>query len=46
VQIVPGRASLFVRGWTPVAKVVQRARGNRRVRPSAEPGPVDGDKVR
>ena len=33
VQIVPGRASLFVRAWTPVAKVVQRARGNRRVQP-------------
>jgi hypothetical protein len=45
VQIVPGRASLFIRGWTPVAKAVQRARGNRRVRPSTEPGPVDGDKV-
>jgi predicted metal-dependent phosphoesterase TrpH len=46
VQIVPGRASLFVRGWTPIAKVVQRARGNRRVRPTTEPGTVDGDKVR
>ncbi len=33
VQLVPGRASLVVRAWTPVAKVVQRARGNRRVRP-------------
>jgi hypothetical protein len=33
VQIVPGRASMFVRAWTPVAKVVQRARGNRRVQP-------------
>jgi predicted metal-dependent phosphoesterase TrpH len=37
VQIVPGRASLFVRAWTPVAKVVQRARGNRRIPPT--PGP-------
>lgn len=46
VQLVPGRASLFIRGWTPVAKAVQRARGNRRVRPSKEPGPVDGDKIR
>jgi predicted metal-dependent phosphoesterase TrpH len=31
VQLVPGRASLFIRAWTPVAKVVQRARGNGRV---------------
>lgn len=46
VQIVPGRASLFIRGWTPVAKVVQRARGNRRVRPGTEPGRVDEHKVR
>ena len=35
VQLVPGRASLVVRGWTPVAKLVQRARGNRRVSPVA-----------
>jgi predicted metal-dependent phosphoesterase TrpH len=35
VQLVPGRASLVVRAWTPVAKVVQRARGNRRIRPGA-----------
>jgi hypothetical protein len=41
VQIVPGRASLFIRGWTPVAKIVQRARGNRRVRPTTDPGAVD-----
>lgn len=33
VQLVPGRASLVVRAWTPVAKVVQRARGNRRLGP-------------
>jgi predicted metal-dependent phosphoesterase TrpH len=33
VEMVPGRASLFIRAWTPLAKVVQRARGNRRVRP-------------
>jgi hypothetical protein len=45
VQIVPGRASLFIRGWTPVAKVVQRARGNRRVRPTPEPGTVDRGKI-
>jgi predicted metal-dependent phosphoesterase TrpH len=46
VQIVPGRASLFIRGWTPVAKVVQRARGNRRVRPTPEPGTADRGKIR
>ena len=33
VELVPGRASLLVRAWTPLAKLVQRARGNRRVRP-------------
>jgi predicted metal-dependent phosphoesterase TrpH len=30
-QLVPGRASVIVRLATPVAKLVQRARGNRRV---------------
>lgn len=34
-EIVPGRASVLVRVLTPVAKVVQRARGNRRVPRSA-----------
>ncbi len=29
--IIPGRASYLVRGWTPVAKVLQRIRGNRRI---------------
>ena len=32
VQLVPGRASLVIRAWTPVAKAVQRMRGNGRVR--------------
>ncbi len=31
VRLVPGRASVVVRLVTPIAKVVQRARGNRRV---------------
>jgi hypothetical protein len=31
-RIVPGRASYYVRAITPVAKLVQRARGNRRIR--------------
>jgi predicted metal-dependent phosphoesterase TrpH len=34
-RLVPGRASYLVRAVTPVAKVVQRMRGNRRVRPEA-----------
>ena len=31
VELVPGRASYIVRTLTPVAKLVNRARGNRRV---------------
>ena len=31
VQLVPGRASFVIRAWTPLAKAVQRVRGNRRV---------------
>jgi hypothetical protein len=34
-EIVPGRASYAVRLWTPVAKAVNRARGNRRIHPRA-----------
>jgi predicted metal-dependent phosphoesterase TrpH len=41
VQLVPGRASVVIRAWTPVAKLVQRARGNRRIRPSAPVVPDD-----
>ena len=33
--LVTGRASVLVRLWTPVAKLVQRARGNGRIGPSA-----------
>jgi len=35
-QLVVGRASFYVRLWTPIAKVVQRARGNRRVSPPTD----------
>ncbi|MEI8332371.1 MAG: PHP domain-containing protein [Chloroflexota bacterium] len=35
VQLATGRATYFVRGVTPVAKLVQRLRGVRRVRPGA-----------
>jgi predicted metal-dependent phosphoesterase TrpH len=38
LEIVPGRASYFVRLWTPVAKGVNRLRGNGRIRPI----PTDG----
>lgn len=30
-RLILGRASLYVRGWTPLAKLVQRMRGNGRV---------------
>jgi predicted metal-dependent phosphoesterase TrpH len=35
LEVIPGRASYFVRLWTPIAKGVNRVRGNRRVRPGA-----------
>ena len=38
-ELVAGRASLVVRAWTPVAKIVQRARGRGRVRPTSRPVP-------
>ena len=34
-QLVTGRASFYVRLLTPIAKVVQRARGNGRIQPSS-----------
>lgn len=34
-RVVPGRATYFVRAMTPLAKLVQRLRGNGRVRPTA-----------
>jgi predicted metal-dependent phosphoesterase TrpH len=34
-EIVPGRATYVVRLWTPVAKAVNRLRGNRRIHPGA-----------
>jgi hypothetical protein len=36
-KLMTGRASYYLRGWTPIAKVVQRVRGNRRIRPAARP---------
>jgi predicted metal-dependent phosphoesterase TrpH len=35
IEIQPGRASYFVRLWTPAAKGIQRLRGNRRVQPGS-----------
>ena len=35
-ELVLGRASLYVRLWTPIAKAVQRARGNRRILPPSD----------
>jgi predicted metal-dependent phosphoesterase TrpH len=42
IEIIPGRASYFVRLWTPIAKGVNRVRGNRRVRPAPADGPPAG----
>ena len=43
LDLVPGRASYIVRTLTPIAKLVNRARGNRRVRPTpaGAAGPAD-----
>jgi predicted metal-dependent phosphoesterase TrpH len=40
VGLVPGRASYIVRSLTPVAKLINRARGNRRVSPSVPAAPA------
>ena len=40
VELVRGRATYFVRLWTPVAKGVNRVRGNGRVRAVGAGGPV------
>ena len=39
-ELVPGRASYFVRLLTPISKVVQRARGNGRIQPAPPNGPA------
>ena len=38
LELVPGRASYFVRLWTPVAMGASRLRGNVRFRPVASDG--------
>jgi hypothetical protein len=35
-ELIPGRASLVIRAWTPLAKLIQRARGNGRVGPPSD----------
>lgn len=43
-ELVPGRASYLIRTWTPVAKLVNRLRGNGRMRvpaDAASAGPAD-----
>ncbi len=42
LELVPGRASLLVRLWTPFAKLAQAARGNGRLRPGAGAGSSGG----
>jgi hypothetical protein len=42
IELIPGRASVAVRLITPVAKVVQRARGNGRVDGGADRTEVPG----
>lgn len=38
VEMITGHASYYVRAWTPLAKLIQRARGNGRVQPQASGG--------
>jgi predicted metal-dependent phosphoesterase TrpH len=40
-EIVPGRASYLVRALTPMAKAINRARGNRRILPTHSSDPSD-----
>ena len=35
-ELVTGRASFYVRLWTPIAKTIQRLRGNGRVQPPSD----------
>jgi len=37
--LMTGRATYYVRLWTPVAKIIQRLRGNRRIRPALDVPP-------
>jgi predicted metal-dependent phosphoesterase TrpH len=37
-ELVPGRATLYVRAWTPIAKMIQRLRGNGRRRAPSSTG--------
>jgi predicted metal-dependent phosphoesterase TrpH len=43
-ELVPGRASYFVRAWTPIAKLVNRMRGNGRVQPLHDGAPPGSER--
>ena len=45
VELVPGRASLLIRTWTPLATFIQRTRGNGRIGPTAGPAPTGSREV-
>jgi predicted metal-dependent phosphoesterase TrpH len=36
-ELVPGRASFVIRAWTPLARFIQRTRGNGRIGPAGRP---------
>ena len=38
VDFVPGRASFYVRAWTPIAKMIQSMKGNGRIRAQGSRG--------
>lgn len=46
IEIVPGRASYVVRAMTPIAKLIQRTRGNGRIAPGAGSGPSRAEAFR
>jgi predicted metal-dependent phosphoesterase TrpH len=41
LEVVPGRATMFVRLWTPIAKAVNLVRGNGRIAPGGAGAPTD-----
>lgn len=43
-ELVPGRASFVVRSWTPIAKLVNRMRGNGRIQPAEDAAPLDPER--
>jgi predicted metal-dependent phosphoesterase TrpH len=41
LEVVPGRATMFIRLWTPIAKAVNLVRGNGRIAPRPAVAPTD-----